>query len=227
VAERDRGSATAETAVALPAVVVAVSVVLAVGQLVVAQVRCVDAARAAARSLARGEGEPVARSDAQAAGGGSAPTQVEVRRSAGSTDVRAQQWVRVLGGVRVRVSARAVARDETGSAVLLVVAAMALAMLGVLLVAGVGSAVVARHQARSAADLGALAAADVIVGRAGGDPCARAASVVTAVGARVEGCTVTGSTSSVVASVEPAGAAGGLGRATASARAGPAGQASR
>lgn len=46
---------TAETALALPAVVLVLAVILGVGHLVTAQVQCVDAARAGARQAARGE----------------------------------------------------------------------------------------------------------------------------------------------------------------------------
>lgn len=51
----DRGSVTAELALGLPAVVLALVVVLLVGSVAVAQVRCTDAARAAARAAALGE----------------------------------------------------------------------------------------------------------------------------------------------------------------------------
>lgn len=49
------GAATAELAVALPALVLVLAVALAAVDLGVAGVRCVDAARAGARQLARGE----------------------------------------------------------------------------------------------------------------------------------------------------------------------------
>lgn len=52
---RERGSATAELAVALPAVVLVLVVVLVVGSAALAQLRCGDAARAAARAAALGE----------------------------------------------------------------------------------------------------------------------------------------------------------------------------
>lgn len=53
--QAERGSATAELALGLPAVVLALVVVLLVGAAAVAQVRCSDAARAAARAAALGE----------------------------------------------------------------------------------------------------------------------------------------------------------------------------
>ena len=51
----DRGSATAELAVALPALVVVLAIALAALDLGLDQVRCLDAAREGARLLARGD----------------------------------------------------------------------------------------------------------------------------------------------------------------------------
>jgi hypothetical protein len=51
----DRGTVTAELAVALPSMTLLLALVLAVGSSVVGQVRCLDAARAGARAAARGE----------------------------------------------------------------------------------------------------------------------------------------------------------------------------
>jgi hypothetical protein len=57
-ADRDaRGSVTAETAVAFPALVVVLAVALWGVSAAAAQVACVDAARAGARAAARGESE--------------------------------------------------------------------------------------------------------------------------------------------------------------------------
>lgn len=52
---RDDGYATAETAVALPSLLVVLAMAVWVLSCVGAQLRCVDAARAAARSAARGD----------------------------------------------------------------------------------------------------------------------------------------------------------------------------
>ncbi|MFC5382357.1 TadE family type IV pilus minor pilin [Aquipuribacter nitratireducens] len=57
---------TAETAVTLPVVVLCLAVLLAVGAVTRAQVSCVDAARSAARALARGESPVVATGEARA-----------------------------------------------------------------------------------------------------------------------------------------------------------------
>jgi hypothetical protein len=51
----DRGSATAELAVTLPAVIVVFAVMLWGISVAAAQLRCIDAARAGARAAARGE----------------------------------------------------------------------------------------------------------------------------------------------------------------------------
>jgi Flp pilus assembly protein TadG len=51
----DGGSVTAETALALPAVVLVLATLLGVGQALLARISCVDAARAGARAAARAE----------------------------------------------------------------------------------------------------------------------------------------------------------------------------
>jgi secretion/DNA translocation related TadE-like protein len=71
---------------------------------------------------------------------------------------------------------------------------IATAMCGVLvaLTAGgayVGAAVVARHRAQAAADLGALAAATTLVDGAA-DACARASGLARAMGTTVVGCSL-------------------------------------
>lgn len=55
VVDRERGSVTAELAVALPAVVVLLVTVLVLAAAATTQLRCADAARAGARSAALGE----------------------------------------------------------------------------------------------------------------------------------------------------------------------------
>ncbi|MCC2309486.1 TadE family type IV pilus minor pilin [Cellulomonas chengniuliangii] len=55
--ERERGSATAELAVALPAVVVLLVALLVLASAATTQLRCADAARAGARIAALGEDE--------------------------------------------------------------------------------------------------------------------------------------------------------------------------
>ncbi|WP_432561546.1 Rv3654c family TadE-like protein [Kineococcus sp. SYSU DK003] len=109
-------------------------------------------------------------------------------------------------------------RDE-GSGSVLAVGLCAVLLSGVVLGLGVGSAVVARHRAEAAADLAALAAADVVLGRADGDPCTRARVVLAAHGAGAQGCAVAADGSVTVTATVRAGV---LGTARASARAGQA-----
>lgn len=100
-----------------------------------------------------------------------------------------------------------------------------LAMTAVLLVVAggataVGSAVVARHRAASAADLAALAAASRAV-LAPAEACRVAAAVASPVGGRIESCSVEGATVAVTVQVPVAFAVPGTGPARAFARAGP------
>jgi hypothetical protein len=64
---RDRGMVTAELAVAVPVVVVVLALGLSAIRLGIDEVRCVDAARLAARALARGDSEGSARALAASA----------------------------------------------------------------------------------------------------------------------------------------------------------------
>ena len=73
---RDRGMATAEVAVALPALVVLVAAGMTAVSVLTAQLRCVDAAREAARAAARGEDAAVVRSLAERSGPGGSDVQV-------------------------------------------------------------------------------------------------------------------------------------------------------
>jgi Flp pilus assembly protein TadG len=61
---RDGGMATAELAVVLPALVLVVAAALTAVSVLLAQLRCVDAAREGARAAARGEPVDVVRSAA-------------------------------------------------------------------------------------------------------------------------------------------------------------------
>ncbi|ORM26843.1 Rv3654c family TadE-like protein [Williamsia sp. 1135] len=113
-----------------------------------------------------------------------------------------------------------IAGDERGSAT--VAGACAIAALAglVVLVLYVGAAVSARHQAQSAADLAALAAASALVlGEA--DPCAQAGLIAGRMGVLLASCNPEGV--DVVVSVRMAVDLGLFGRrdALATARAGP------
>lgn len=95
----DRGSVTSEFAVLLPAVLVLLALALGAVRVVVTQVQCVDAARAAARAAARGEPADVVRGTALAA----APAGADVAVETGGTTVRvvvssAQRLAGPLGG---------------------------------------------------------------------------------------------------------------------------------
>lgn len=107
-----RGSVTAELALALPAVLVLLCVVVATGQVVMAQVRCVDAARAAARLAARGE--PSAAILATAHEAAPARARVGLYRSGSliRVDVRAVVRLPLPGMPGIPVQARAVAEVE-------------------------------------------------------------------------------------------------------------------
>lgn len=108
---KDRGSVTAEFAVAMPAVVLLLFVgVTAVGG-VVTKLECVDAARQAARAAARGD-------DGAKAGRHAAPDGATVSVGSGGGDVRAtvRAPVRLFGVALppMSVSSTAVAAAEPG-----------------------------------------------------------------------------------------------------------------
>lgn len=91
--------------------------------------------------------------------------------------------------------------------------------------AGLGSALFARHRAESVADLAALAAADVLLGRAAGAPCdaaRRVAGTSGSEGVALVECRTTGRVAQVTVAGRPAGWVRHLGAATVRASAGPA-----
>jgi len=112
--DRERGYVTAETALALPALVLVLAFALWAVQVVAGQLRCVDAAREAARALARGDSQSAARAAAQRA----APLGAVIAMTSGggevavtvSADIRAPG----LRGRGYHVTARAVAELEPG-----------------------------------------------------------------------------------------------------------------
>jgi Flp pilus assembly protein TadG len=110
----DTGVVTAETALALPAVVAMIAVVLTVGQVVTAQLRCVDAARAGARLAARGE--PAERVVSAAARAAPASSRVTMQRSADQATVRVQTMVRLSLPWRPTVAVGAAATGDLESA---------------------------------------------------------------------------------------------------------------
>lgn len=107
---------TAETAAVLPVLALLLAFALWSISAVAAQLRCIDAAREAARAAARGEPADQVRADALAA----APGDAEVSVASSSADV--QVVVRAPVGLRVRwfpaleVSGSATAALEPGAA---------------------------------------------------------------------------------------------------------------
>lgn len=111
---------------------------------------------------------------------------------------------------------------DAGSGTVLAVGLVAVAILLAAALAVLAQAAAARHRAEAAADLAALAAADALLGRAEGEPCARAARTAAANGAMLTSCRPgAGGVVTVGAEVLPDGAAAALGPARALARAGP------
>jgi Flp pilus assembly protein TadG len=113
-----RGSATAETAVLLPVLLVVLVASVWALACVAAQLKCVDAARAAARAAARGDAPDAVR----LAGQRLAPDGAAVRLSAGgnTVEVVVQAEVRPFGSVLsvlpvVQVSGRAAAAVEAAA----------------------------------------------------------------------------------------------------------------
>ncbi|OPG10629.1 hypothetical protein B1L11_23340 [Microbispora sp. GKU 823] len=89
---RERGSVTAETAVALPALVLVLTASLWAVTIAGAQLRCVDAARAGARAAARGEAaEEVSRAVLRLAPEGAS---VSIRTGADTTRVEVIATIR-------------------------------------------------------------------------------------------------------------------------------------
>src|SRR4051794_28577883 len=105
---RERGYVTAETALALPALALVLAFALWAVQVVAGQLRCVDAAREAARALARGDSQSVARAAAQRA----APPGAVIAMTSGGTEASVTVSADIRApGLRVRgyhVSASAV-----------------------------------------------------------------------------------------------------------------------
>ncbi|MET7467245.1 Rv3654c family TadE-like protein [Micromonospora sp. NPDC005211] len=109
--------------------------------------------------------------------------------------------------------------DRGGATVCLLAVGLVFVLVGVF-GAALGAARCARHQARNAADFGALAgAAQVLDGTAA---CRRAADLVSANGGRMTGCRVDGLDLIVTARVRVAPLPGLTRDATATSRAGPA-----
>ena len=113
---RDRGSVTAETALALPVLVVVLAMAVWVLAAVGVQLRCVDAASGAARAAARGESPAAVTALGRRLGPGGAVVRVEQRGEQVRVTVSAR--VRPLPAVRtlpsLEVDATSVAVVEPG-----------------------------------------------------------------------------------------------------------------
>ena len=106
---RDRGAVTAEAALALPTLAVVAAALVALGHVGVAQLRCVDAARAAARLAARGESLSLVRARAEAAAPAGASVVV---RDGRQVVVRVTAPVALPFGLALLVGSEAVADAE-------------------------------------------------------------------------------------------------------------------
>lgn len=111
-ARRDRGSVTAEAALVLPVLVLLLAVGVGTIAAVAAQLRCIDAAREAARATARGEAVQTARELAARA----APQGADIAIAVGTerVEVTVTATVSIGGGLLppVRVTGTAVAVPE-------------------------------------------------------------------------------------------------------------------
>jgi hypothetical protein len=111
---RDAGSVTVELAMALPAVVSLLAVLLGVGSAAVGQLRLADGARAGARVAALGFADGEIGAAAAAAAG--REVQVGVSRGGGLVTVRCegQVWVPLLGGFAAGAEAVAACEPARG-----------------------------------------------------------------------------------------------------------------
>jgi hypothetical protein len=107
----DRGAVTAETAIALSALVMVLVLVLCCLAAAVDQVRCLDAAREAARLAARGEPEQGKDAAARIAPAG-AQIAISTQGEHIHVDVRAAPAHGVLPGVRLHAKAFAVREPD-------------------------------------------------------------------------------------------------------------------
>lgn len=103
---------TAEVAVALPAVVVVLAVVLAAAALGLSQLRIEEAARAGAREIMRGESSAVVEGTVRRIAGEQATIAVQSNGTYSAVTVETTVDVPVLELLDVNLSARAVALPE-------------------------------------------------------------------------------------------------------------------
>ena len=120
----------------------------------------------------------------------------------------------------IRIARRRSLREDRGSGTLWMAAVAVILSLMASTVVLLGLAQTARHKANAAADLAALAAAQVLLDGTG-SACDEAVQNASANGARLTGCSVDGEIVSVSVSVGVRLGRFGIGHAEASARAGP------
>lgn len=241
---------TAETALAVPALIVLLAGLLTVIVAITAQLRCVAAAREGARAAARGE--DAAKVHAIAADAAPPGAAISVGSGGDAVTVTVSARVEVLGvrlgGVRVEGSAtaqrepggdadsatavlsvvlgRAFLRrarrggDDRGSGTIYVAAVAGVLATLVGAAALLGKAHVAHGRAESAADLAALAAAQALLDGSA-EPCAIAAAIAARNAASVTACAIDGETVVVTAEVDVRLGPLGLAAASGTARAGP------
>jgi secretion/DNA translocation related TadE-like protein len=141
--------------------------------------------------------------------------------------VSSSRHCRVLRTCQVRAQdtssvTRTAADHERGSATVLLLAVVVVALVLATGVVALARAAHARGTAQAAADLAAIAAAEAAQRPAGGDPCAVAAQVAAANGAATAGCTVeAGGFVSVITTVTVVPLMGWRTTATGGSRAGP------
>ena len=111
-ADRDRGAATAELAVLLPAVVVLTALCVSAVGAAALHLRCLDAARAAAREVARGEASSSVVAAARDRVPGAAVEVREVGHGLVAVEVTARAGLAGWGGAGVEVGGEAVAVSE-------------------------------------------------------------------------------------------------------------------
>ena len=115
--EAGRGSVTAEFAVLLPGFVLLLAVLLAAGSAALAQVRCADAARSAARLAARNESPAVVLATGRQAGPAGASVQLSVSEDLVRVKVSATVALPLPGRPHLTVGATSTARREPMSSV--------------------------------------------------------------------------------------------------------------
>jgi hypothetical protein len=111
----DRGSAAAETALVLPGVVLLMACLLSCAVVVQAQVRCLDAARSAARLAARGESAQAVQQAALSVAPRGASVQVSPAADTVGVEVRASVRLLLPGAPDLAVRAVVTApREQAG-----------------------------------------------------------------------------------------------------------------